>query len=310
MTKSQAIQNLNKDFGYDKFSNKNTTFASISISGIRAAWWINIKLENFKKDWNIVLAGDNELLWLKIPANTFINPEEYFRIWETKNAADLLISSDHQDRYLLDISSGCSGVDFRPFIVQKFSIPEVLEIKASEATKKVKRPKTEGTNNAEETPPKLKQGQRILKENEDNISYQSPFAEHLKGANKIILQDPYIRYPHQFKNLLEFCLMIGNNKKPEEEINLQIVTWNSEEFHLQSKAYFDEVVGRVSDLRINLSYRFEEHHDRYIEADNGWKIVLGRGLDIFQKPEGRFSIGDIDQSRRKCRACEITYLKE
>jgi len=310
MTKYQVIKYLNNDFGFDKFSNKNTTFASISISGIRAAWWMNIKLENFKKDWNIVLVGDNELLWLKIPANTYIKPEEYFRIWESKNAADLLISSDPRDRYLQDISSGCSGVDFKSLIVEKFSIPEELKVKASEAAKRVNRSKAKETNAIEKTEFKLKQGQRILKENEKNVSYQSLFADYLEGSIKIVIQDPYIRYPHQFKNLQEFCLMIGNNKKSEEEINLVIVTWNSEEFHRLSKIYFDEVVASVSDLRINLSYRFEEHHDRYIEADNGWKIVLGRGLDIFQKPEGRFSIGDIDQSRRKCRACEITYLKE
>ena len=47
----------------------------------------------------------------------------------------------------------------------------------------------------------------------------------------------------------------------------------------------------------------------FIAADNGWKINLGRGLDIFEKTEGRFNVADLDQSRRKCRSCEITYLK-
>src|SRR5690606_25883946 len=103
---------------------------------------------------------------------------------------------------------------------------------------------------------------------------------------------------------------LSKNKESGEEINLEIIAWNEEAFQPQSKGYFNEVLDSVSDLRINLSYRFEDHHDRYIKADNGWKIILGRGLDIFQKPVGRFTLADIDQAQRKCRACEITYIHE
>jgi ATP-dependent Lon protease len=53
----------------------------------------------------------------------------------------------------------------------------------------------------------------------------------------------------------------------------------------------------------------ENHHDRFIAADNGWKITLGRGLDIFEKIEGRFNVADMDQTKRKCKSCEMTYLK-
>ena len=53
----------------------------------------------------------------------------------------------------------------------------------------------------------------------------------------------------------------------------------------------------------------EQQHDRFIASDNGWKITLGRGLDIFEKIEGRFNVADLDQNRRKCKACELTYLK-
>jgi len=30
-------------------------------------------------------------------------------------------------------------------------------------------------------------------------------------------------------------------------------------------------------------------------------------LDIFQKPEGRFSLGFVDQSRRACKATTVSY---
>ena len=115
--------------------------------------------------------------------------------------------------------------------------------------------------------------------------------------------------PYQFKNLLEFCMMLGNNKALEDEVNLEIISWNDEAYINDSISYFEELQESVTDLGINLTYRMENHHDRYIAADNGWKITLGRGLDIFEKIEGRFNVADMDQTKRKCKSCEITYLK-
>ena len=46
-------------------------------------------------------------------------------------------------------------------------------------------------------------------------------------------------------------------------------------------------------------------HDREIRLDNGWVIKIGRGLDYFRAPEGRFSIGYCDYDLRKCYATTI-----
>ena len=48
------------------------------------------------------------------------------------------------------------------------------------------------------------------------------------------------------------------------------------------KASLDELAINVKSIGINLTFRFENNHDRFIVADNGWKITLGRGLDIFE----------------------------
>jgi ATP-dependent Lon protease len=151
--------------------------------------------------------------------------------------------------------------------------------------------------------------QEILKDNQTGVSYKNLFGEYLKNASNITIQDPYIRLPYQFKNLLEFCLMLSQIKAPEDEINLEVVSWNHEEYLEDSKNNFEELQESVSSLGIHLTYRLEEHHDRYIAADNGWKITLGRGLDIFEKIEGRFNVADIDQTKRKCKSCELTFLK-
>ena len=91
--------------------------------------------------------------------------------------------------------------------------------------------------------PDLQPHQTILKDNQTGVSYRKLFAEYLKGANNITIQDPYIRMPYQFKNLLEFCLMLSNNKSPEDELNLEIVTWNDEEHLPDSLANLDETPG-------------------------------------------------------------------
>ena len=41
-------------------------------------------------------------------------------------------------------------------------------------------------------------------------------------------------------------------------------------------------------------------HDREIGFDNGWIIKIGRGLDYFKSPKGRFSIGFCDMDLREC----------
>ena len=67
----------------------------------------------------------------------------------------------------------------------------------------------------------------------------------------------------------------------------------------------------LESMGINFTYEFDEYiHDRSIEMDNGWKIVLGRGLDIYQKTGGYADITDYIQERRLCKACEITFVKQ
>lgn len=216
--------------------------------------------------------------------------------------------------YIIDETFRSEPVDFTYTILSsgKEVSPETLEQLNYTAAVKVQEDiKEEENEQPVSVKPKLelKPHQVILNDNQTGISYRKLFADYLKGAENITLQDPYIRMPYQFKNLLEFCIMLGNNKDPEQEINLEVVSWNNEEYLEDSKAYFDELVSSVLELGVHLTYRMENHHDRYIAADNGWKITLGRGLDIFEKIEGRFNVADIDQTKRKCKACEMTYLR-
>lgn len=195
-----------------------------------------------------------------------------------------------------------NGVDVFPETLENLNYKAEVEIKDNEEeglliTTKVKKNIVLTTK------------QEILKDNQTGVSYKSLFGEYLKGARNITIQDPYIRLPYQFKNLVEFCLMLSDNKAPEDEINLEIITWNNEEFIRDSIFNFEEIQENVATIGIHLTYRLEEHHDCFIATDNGWKITLGRGLDIFEKIEGRFNVADIDQTKRRCKSCELTYFK-
>jgi ATP-dependent Lon protease len=215
--------------------------------------------------------------------------------------------------YIIDETFRSEKVDFNYTILSSGEkiAPETLENLNYNAAIGVQQDsKEEDSEQAFLVKPKLelKPHQVILKDNQTGISYKKLFANYLKGATNITIQDPYIRMYYQFNNLLEFCVMLGNNKEPDQEINLEVVTWNHEEYMNDSIALFEELVPSVQQLGVNLTYRLEQHHDRFIAADNGWKITLGRGLDIFEKTEGRFNVADIDQTKRKCKSCELTYL--
>jgi ATP-dependent Lon protease len=197
-----------------------------------------------------------------------------------------------------------SGQEYSPETLEKQNYFAALEARVDSETAEVE------TQTIVQTNPALTPHQFILKDNQTGVSYKKLFGAYLKGATYLTLQDPYIRMPYQFKNLLEFCMMLGNNKDPETEIDLKVITWNTEEFMPDTISFFEELQANVLDLGIHLVYKFENNHDRFIDANNGWKITLGRGLDIFEKTEGRFNVADMDQTRRKCKACEITYLKK
>ncbi len=50
-------------------------------------------------------------------------------------------------------------------------------------------------------------------------------------------------------------------------------------------------------------------HDRIIRCSNGWRISVGRGLDIYQRPAGKYVLGACDLDLRPCLETDISmYL--
>ncbi len=51
-------------------------------------------------------------------------------------------------------------------------------------------------------------------------------------------------------------------------------------------------------------------HDREVRLDNGWVVKIGRGFDIYQKPDTWFSVGANDLQYRRCLETTVDVFRE
>jgi ATP-dependent Lon protease len=179
---------------------------------------------------------------------------------------------------------------------------QALEIKAE---------KRQETNSVlEETAIELQEGQKIIRDNQIGISYDLLFGAYLIGATDIKVVDPYVRLPFQLRNFMELAKLIAEKKDPDVEVKLHLATSNNEEYIENAKEAFQQMSYSLESLGIIFTYEFDDYiHDRSIVMDNGWKIVMGRGLDIWQKTGGWYDINEYIQEQRLCKANEITFIK-
>jgi ATP-dependent Lon protease len=139
-------------------------------------------------------------------------------------------------------------------------------------------------------------------------TYDSIFGAYLMGARAVSIEDPYIRAPHQIANFLRFCetvlraptiRRIDLKTSYDDKTDLAMVNERLSELK-QSLLDYDVVL----DIAVSSTL-----HDREIRIDNGWIVKIGRGLDIYQKPDGWFSVGAHDFSLRKCLETKVDIFR-
>ena len=140
------------------------------------------------------------------------------------------------------------------------------------------------------------------------VSYKKLFAPYLEKANEIRIEDPFIRAFWQVKNLTEFMGMLCDTR-PVEGLKVHLVTSEEESKIPELIDDFDEIKDDLASVGIDFTYEFNDFHDRCIKTDTGWIISLGRGLDIFE-PFNKFSLGALQQEKRKCKDFSVTYTRE
>ncbi|MBZ4022879.1 TIGR02688 family protein [Rhodobacter sp. TJ_12] len=166
------------------------------------------------------------------------------------------------------------------------------------------------------TPEKLalEEGHHVFAENRKGVSYNKLFGPYLDGARRIIVTDPYIRKPYQIRNMMELVEMVIQRKAPEDQVAVHLVTAPNEgEVQLQ-RELLESISGAIIGTGVEFTWAFDTSgsaHARDIVTDTGWKIVLDRGLDIFQPPMRRegFNLGDRLQEHRMAKGFYVTYVR-
>ena len=189
------------------------------------------------------------------------------------------------------------GTDIEDESVGSLGIPEALAVSVPVSV---------------EVEPQLFEGHREFQENQRGVSYEKLFFPYLRGASEVTVVDPYIRLPHQGRNLVDLLALLAASKDPADEIVVRLVTTPVQGEHEQQHLL---MLKTIQDSAASAGIRFnvvwdDTIHDRSIRTDHGWKIILGRGLDIFQKSHGQFDLGARRQEFRPVSAFGVTYIRE
>lgn len=136
-------------------------------------------------------------------------------------------------------------------------------------------------------------------------SYEALFKPYISSALKEVwVEDPYIRHTHQLYNFLRFCEMLLKASCKVKKIHL--LTSQDETDSGQQTSALAELKESLGAQGVTLDLQYSTTiHDREIRFDNGWIIKIGRGLDYFKRPKGRFSIGYCDYDLRQCQETTV-----
>lgn len=161
----------------------------------------------------------------------------------------------------------------------------------------------------------LKEMHVTYQENQRGVSYDALFGPYLKGANKIVITDPYIRLFFQIRNMMEFLETVAKIKSDVDEVAVHLITVGDDFKGPQQQEYFQKMQENCDAVGIKFTWEFDASntiHARHIVTDTGWKILLDRGLDIFQHYEmnDAFALANRLQKARQCKAFEVTFISQ
>ncbi|NEX17625.1 MAG: hypothetical protein C1943_13605 [Halochromatium sp.] len=83
----------------------------------------------------------------------------------------------------------------------------------------------------------------------------------------------------------------------------------------QQRDNFAKMQSSAAAIGLCFSWEFDMTrtiHARHILTNQGWKIMLDRGLDIFQPYEmnDAFAFANRSQEHRACKAFEVTFMRQ
>ncbi|MNR90668.1 hypothetical protein D3C72_216550 [compost metagenome] len=160
-----------------------------------------------------------------------------------------------------------------------------------------------------------KPGHVVFTENRKGISFDKIFGPWTDGATRIVITDPYVRKFHQARNVMELIEMLIRRKQPEDQVAVHLVTAPDDGNIQEQRECLDGITEACTGTGVDFTWVFDGTgtlHARDITTDTGWKMVLDRGLDIFQPTPRKmngFSLGERMQEHRMIRGFYVTYIQ-
>ena len=163
--------------------------------------------------------------------------------------------------------------------------------------------------------PVLKEQHLVFQENQRGVSFDTLFGPYLAGAKRIIITDPYLRMFHQIRNLMDLMETVCKFKDADDEVAVHVVTVEDEFNGDRQSENLQKIEQACLSVGIQFTWAYDTSgtkHDRDITSDHGWKIVLSRGLDVFQRFElnDAFSFVNRLQHHRQCKEFNVTYVRQ
>jgi ATP-dependent Lon protease len=154
----------------------------------------------------------------------------------------------------------------------------------------------------------------VFQENQRGVTFDSLFGPYLARASKINVVDPYLRMFHQQRNLMELLETVSKINEPGHEVAVHVLTAEDEFSADKQVDNFQKMAEACTSIGITFTWEFDQsgkRHDRDITTDTGWKIVLSRGLDVFQRYElnEAFSFSNRLQQHRQCKEFNVTFVR-
>ena len=157
-----------------------------------------------------------------------------------------------------------------------------------------------------------KEGHVEFAESQRGATYNKLFGPYVAGATQITLKDPYIRKTYQVRNLAEFLETVYTYTNRSDEVHVHLITGCDEEYPDRQIDNLSQVQATFGTLGIALTYEFSESgHDRSIVTDTGWRVILGRGLDIYQRYSDNDWLNPLtrQQKLRRVKEFSVTYQR-
>jgi len=160
----------------------------------------------------------------------------------------------------------------------------------------------------------LKEQHLTFQENQRGVSFDALFGPYLAGVKRIVITDPYMRMFHQLRNLMDLMETVSKFKDPDEEVAVNVVTVEDEFNGERQTENLQKIADACQSVGIQFTWEYDTtgtKHDRDITTDHSWKIVLSRGLDIFQRFElnDAFNFANRLQQHRQCKEFNVTFVR-